>query len=115
MKIIVLILSSCFSKLFYNYQSPFFCRKDGSLAKKLSECLEPLSLSELWEPLCWTDGSYPGRPVGPIAIIFFHKIILCLVYLFLTKQRPDMISVVRVPQGLWPSFGLETVGRPKII
>ena len=27
--------------------------------KKLSECLEPLSLSELWEPLCRTDGSNP--------------------------------------------------------
>ena len=38
-----------------------FCsRKDGSLAKKLSECLEPLSLSELWEPLCRTDGSNPN-------------------------------------------------------
>jgi len=32
-----------------------------------------------------------------------------------TKQRPAMISVVRVPQGLLPQYGLEAVGRPKII
>ena len=37
----------------------FCCRKDKSLAKKLSEFLEPWSLSELWEPLCRTDGSNP--------------------------------------------------------
>ena len=37
----------------------FCCRKDRSLAKKLSEFLEPCNLSELWEPLCRTDGSNP--------------------------------------------------------
>ena len=31
------------------------CRK-YALPKKLSEFLEPWSLSELWEPLCRTDG-----------------------------------------------------------
>ena len=38
----------------------FSCWKDRSLAKKLSEFLEPWSLSELWEPLCRTDGSNPS-------------------------------------------------------
>ena len=39
----------------------FCCRKDGSLAKKLSEFLEPWCLSQLWEPLCRTDGSNPKQ------------------------------------------------------
>ena len=62
-KYCVIMLSSWFSKLFYNYHSPFLLSESGILAKKLSECLEPLSLSELWEPLCRTDRSNPRKPL----------------------------------------------------
>ena len=52
--------------------------------------------------------------MGPIAIIFFNEIIQYLVktiyfwpnFPLPTKQRPAMISVVRVPQGLLPQYGL---------
>ena len=37
----------------------FCCQNDRSLAKILSEFLEPWSLLEFQEPLCWTDGSNP--------------------------------------------------------
>ena len=62
-KYCVFILPSWFSKLFYNYHSHFLLSEKWKPSQKLSECLEPLSLSELWEPLCRTDGSNPGSPL----------------------------------------------------
>ena len=76
----------------------------------MSEFLEPSSLSELWEPLCRTDGS------NPFSFVFFldERIILAFFFAALSSCTCSLgiISLDFLPTIVWGQY--KSINKPAL-